>query len=142
MRNAHFMSANCRKACSLCSSPIGGTSQKAWEAAAAAAAAREQSVRTEAAIATPAAAESELIGWLTQRGLTAAAHLPILQALGAVRVNGRVGSLKSLRVLTFTEMSNELRAAGPPALPCAPRCAADKAAVFEALQADLLEEKV
>ena len=45
-----------------------------------------------------------------------------------------MGSLKPLRRLSFGELSAELKDAP---LPCAPTCAADKAALFQALQDDL-----
>ena len=46
-------------------------------------------------------------------------------------------ALKPLRLLTFADLSAEVAKAGEGHLPCAPYCAADKAAVFEALQQDL-----
>jgi hypothetical protein len=73
----------------------------------------------------------ELLRWLSAHELTEAAHLPILRALGVQRVSGTVGSLAPLQLLSFSELSAELQGA---ALPCSPTCAADKAAVYQALQ--------
>jgi len=76
--------------------------------------------------------QRELLRWLSTHHLTEAAHMPILRALGVHRVGGRVGSLAPLQHLSFTELSAELQ--GVQGLPCAPACAADKAAVWQALQ--------
>ena len=75
--------------------------------------------------------QRELLRWLGARGLTEAAHLPILRALGVHRVGGKVGSLAPLQLLSFAELSAELQGVE---LPCSPTCAADKAAVYQALQ--------
>ena len=74
-----------------------------------------------------------LQSWLQKHGLTVAAHMPLLQALGVRRIDGRVGGLWPLRKLSFAELSAEL-APFAPELPCSPRCAADKAALYAALQ--------
>ena len=44
--------------------------------------------------------------------VSVADHLPMLEALGVKRVNGRVGGLMALRSLTFAELSAELTASG------------------------------
>ena len=91
-----------------------------------------------AKVADPAMRETEygeLLTWIGRHGLSVAEHLPLLRALGVKRVNGRIGSLKPLRQLTFGELSKEILA--DTSLPCYPHCTADKAAIYEALQEDL-----
>ena len=82
--------------------------------------------------------KDELLRWMQARHLTEAAHLPLLTALGVKRTHGRVGSLAPLRHLTFRELSAEIDQAtvkgSAPLAPCTPYCAADKAALYEALQ--------
>ena len=85
----------------------------------------------EQAVQKSEAQTRELLRWLSAHELTEAAHLPILRALGVQRVSGTVGSLAPLQLLSFSELSAELQGA---ALPCSPTCAADKAAVYQALQ--------
>jgi hypothetical protein len=85
----------------------------------------------EQAVQKSEAQTRELLRWLSAHELTEAAHLPILRALGVQRVSGTVGSLAPLQLLSFSELSAELQGA---ALPCSPTCAADKAAVYPALQ--------
>jgi hypothetical protein len=98
----------------------------------AAAPAPEASTLTpEQAVQKSEAQTRELLRWLSAHELTEAAHLPILRALGVQRVSGTVGSLAPLQLLGFSELSAELQGA---ALPCSPACAADKAAVYQALQ--------
>ena len=63
--------------------------------------------------------------------------MPLLTTLGVQRVSGRHSSLGPLKWLSFAELSDEIErgaSKGQVALPCAPRCAADKAALYEALQ--------
>ena len=98
----------------------------------AAAPAPEASTLTpEQAVQRSEAQTRELLRWLSAHELTEAAHLPILRALGVQRVSGTVGSLAPLQLLSYAELSAELQ--GAP-LPCSPTCAADKAAVYQALQ--------
>ena len=98
----------------------------------AAALAPEASTLTpEQAVQRSEAQTRELLRWLSAHELTEAAHLPILRALGVQRVSGTVGSLAPLQLLSYAELSAELQ--GAP-LPCSPTCAADKAAVYQALQ--------
>ena len=84
----------------------------------------------------------ELLKWLAARHLTEDDHLPLLIALGVKRLNGRVGALTPLRALSFTELSHEIEHAWEEdhdektkrLPPCHPYCAADKAALYEALR--------
>ena len=91
---------------------------------------------TPATPATPGGAvkleEDELLKWIDTHQLSKSTHLPILHALGVKRVSGREGSLKPLTLLSYAELAAELQ--GVP-LPCSPTCAADKAAVYQALMA-------
>ena len=80
---------------------------------------------------------ASLLAWLDAHKLHRTAHLPILRLLGVQAATGTVHSLKPLRLLTFADLSAEVARAGEGELPCSPYCAADKAAVYEALQADL-----
>ncbi|KAL1529233.1 hypothetical protein AB1Y20_000188 [Prymnesium parvum] len=76
----------------------------------------------------------ELVQWVHSQKLSLTDHLPMLEALGVRRLHGRVASLKSLRALSFAELSAELAASGVE-LACGKRCAANKAGLYQALQA-------
>jgi hypothetical protein len=79
----------------------------------------------------------DVLAWLAAHHLSEVTHLPLLTALGVQRVSGRHGSLGPLKWLAFADLSEEIERGatkGQVTLPCAPRCAADKAALFEVLQ--------
>jgi hypothetical protein len=163
-RNAVYMSHHCRRSCKLCDDvppstpPLGPAAMAAAAATTAvtpaatpvpeAASTPTPHVQPEAAKPEPPkpaadaptnaatssdSPQAELLKWLDAHQLSATAHLPLLAALGVQRVSGRVGSLQPLRHLSFADLSAELAASGAK-LPCAPTCAADKAALFAALK--------
>ena len=72
-----------------------------------------------------------MIKWMRTYHLSERSHLPILRALGVKQVDGRESSLAPLALLSYADLTAELQGA---ALPCSPACAADKAAVYDALQ--------
>ena len=142
-RNGVFMAIHCRKSCHLCGTTThGGPSTPPLHTPTASTEKATQAASTVPHVpaGSPEAREPDLVDWIVKHDLDEKAHLPILHALGAHRVRGKLASLKPLRLLTYSEISTELHYAEEMKdlqLPCGHHCAADKAAVYAALKDDL-----
>ena len=132
-RNGVYMAIHCRKSCQLCGANHGPSTPPLHTPLPPAANAPIFQKPAEPR-------EADLVDWIKQHGLDEKMHLPILHALGAHTIRGKLGSVKMLRALSFGELSAELHHLEELRdldLPCGHHCAADKAAVYQALQEDL-----